>query len=53
MINPNLLVQLLITVSNLAIIMRRQGIELEGKTEQQLKDILAELDREMAEWNNE
>ena len=48
--NPNLILQLLISLVNLGLMMQRQKINLDGKTEEQLKNLLMELDAEMMQW---
>lgn len=49
-VDPNLVLQLLITVANLGLQMRRRGIELDGQTQKQLQDLLQTLHNEMNEW---
>ena len=49
-INPNLILQLLISIASLWMQMRRNKIDMDGKTEDQLKALLAELDAEMMKW---
>ena len=49
-INPNLILQLLISIASLWMQMRRNKIDLDGKTEDQLKALLTELDAEMMKW---
>ena len=45
--NPNLILQLLITIASLAREYQRRGIELDGKTQEQLKQLLRDIDAEM------
>ena len=46
-INPNLVIQLLLSVIGLVRAMQARGVNLEDKTEAQLKQMLSELDAEM------
>ena len=46
-INPNLVIQLLLSVIGLVRAMQARGIDLEDKTEAQLKQMLRDLDTEM------
>jgi len=46
--NPNLVLQLLITTISLVRMMQARGIVLEGKTEEQLKKLLRDLNDEMS-----
>ena len=50
-INPNLILQLLISIASLWMQMRRNKIDLDGKTEEQLKALLTQLDDEMMKWD--
>ena len=49
-INPNLILQLMISIASLWMQMRRNKIDLDGKTEEQLKALLTQLDDEMMKW---
>ena len=49
-INPNLILQLMISIASLWMHMRSNKIALDGKTEEQLKALLAQLDDEMMRW---
>lgn len=46
-INPNLILQLLITIASLAREYQRRDIGLEDKTQEQLKKLLQDIDAEM------
>ena len=48
--NPNLILQLLISLASLGLMMQKQKIDLDGKTEEQLKALLTQLDDEMMKW---
>ncbi len=46
-INPNLIIQLMLSVIGLVRMMQARGIRLDDKTEEQLRQLLDDLDSEM------
>ena len=46
-INPNLVIQLMLSLIFLVQDLRKQGVVLEGKTEDQIKEVLRRMNEEM------